>query len=101
MVEEDAHQKRFISSPIRSDGVDLEGPKPKAIGYGCRVYSEISHTVGWPSLEQIRSARQSRSPPNPQKGSVLRDLPNFGAADPTLRIFLGPSRHEFAGNHLP
>lgn len=57
----DAQAKRFIGSPtIRIDGVDVEGPIAEARGYayGCRVYADGDHTVGWPSVDQIRQALQ-------------------------------------------
>ena len=59
--EEDAVAKRFIGSPtIRIDGVDVEGPEAEQRGYGfgCRVYSDGTATVGWPSVDQIRQALQ-------------------------------------------
>ncbi len=55
----DAQAKRFIGSPtIRIDGIDVEGAAAEARGYayGCRVYTDHGHTVGWPSVDQIREA---------------------------------------------
>ena len=57
----DAQTKRFLGSPtIRIDGVDVEGPDAETRGYayGCRVYRGGDHTVGWPSVDQIRQALQ-------------------------------------------
>ncbi len=57
----DAKAKRFIGSPtIRIDGVDVEGSDAETRGYayGCRVYADGAHMVGWPSVDQIRQALQ-------------------------------------------
>ncbi len=57
----DAEAKRFIGSPtIRIDGIDVEGSVAETRGYayGCRVYTDGSRMLGWPSVDQIRQALQ-------------------------------------------
>ena len=60
-VADAADAKRFIGSPtIRIDGIDVEGSVAETRGYayGCRVYTDGSRMVGWPSVDQIRQALQ-------------------------------------------
>ena len=58
----DAEAKRFIGSPTIRDRRDRRrgiGCRDAAVyAYGCRVYTDGSRTVGWPSVDQIRQALQ-------------------------------------------
>ncbi len=51
--------RKLIGSPtIRLDGCDLEGPAAESRGYAycCRVYADGAGTIGWPSVNLIRTA---------------------------------------------